>query len=141
MEKSSKKKGAIPEKLHVQDFRTLEVYKKCLILIDEIYKVVEKFPETEKYIVSQQLLRAMTSVSANIAEGNGQLYSLKEFSSLNVAVGEASETRFWLELSYKRKYITETQYNKLDADVQEIVRMLLGKMKKIKQDIEGSEDS
>jgi len=58
-------------------FENLDVYNKSLDLVDKIYKIAGTFPDIEKFNLSSQLIRAITSVSLNIAEGAGE--SSKEF--------------------------------------------------------------
>jgi four helix bundle protein len=126
---------SIPTNIFIQDFRDLIVWQKAVNLSDEIYEIVEGFPDYEKYIMVSQIIRCTTSISANIAEGNSQLYSKKEFSFANNALGSAGETKHWLEMAYRRKYIDDTTYYKLIEDTDEVIRMLIGYMKKLKGEI------
>jgi len=128
-------KENIPNKIYIQDFRDLKVWQKAVNLSDEIYNIVKSFPEYEKYIMVSQIIRCTTSISANIAEGNSQLYSKKEFSFANNALGSAGETKHWLEMAYRRKYIDDTTYYKLIEDTDEVIRMIIGYMKKLKGEI------
>lgn len=128
-------KENMPNKIYIQDFRDLKVWQKAVNLSDEIYEIVEGFPDYEKYIMVSQIIRCTTSISANIAEGNSQLYSKKEFSFANNALGSAGETKHWLEMAYRRKYIDDTTYYKLIEDTDEVIRMLIGYMKKLKGEI------
>lgn len=81
----------------IKDFKKLTVWQKAMELADEVYGIVRKFPDFEKYAMVSQIVRATTSISANIAEGNGQLYDKKQFSFFNNALGSASEVRNWLD--------------------------------------------
>mgnify|MGYP001333902597 FL=1 len=128
-------KENIPNKIYIQDFRDLKVWQKAVNLSDEIYNIVKSFPEYEKYIMVSQIIRCTTSISANIAEGNSQLYSKKEFSFANNALGSAGETKHWLEMAYRSKYIDDTTYYKLIEDTDEVIRMIIGYMKKLKGEI------
>ena len=126
---------SIPTNIFIQDFRDLIVWQKAVNLSDEIYEIVEGFPDYEKYIMVSQIIRCTTSISANIAEGNSQLYSKKEFSFANNALGSAGETKHWLEMAYRSKYIDDTTYYKLIEDTDEVIRMIIGYMKKLKGEI------
>ena len=66
-------------------FLDLRVYKESKELVKSIYQLLDKFPKCETYALSDQLRRAVTSVSSNIAEGSGRV-SYKE----KVAQGEMS---------------------------------------------------
>ncbi len=125
----------IPNKIYIQDFRDLKVWQKAVLLSDKIYEIVKGFPDYEKYAMSSQITRCTTSISANIAEGNSQLYVKKEFSFANNALGSAAETKHWLEMAYRRKYIDYSIYYKLVEDTDEVIKMIIGYMKKLKNEI------
>jgi len=126
---------SIPTNIFIQDFRDLILWQKAVKLSDRIYKVVNDFPDYEKYIMANQIIRCVTSISANIAEGNSQLYAKKEFSFANNALGSAGETKHWLEMAYRRNYINDCTYYELIEDVDEVIRMIIGYMKKLKSKI------
>lgn len=119
----------------VKDFRKLTVYQKAMDLADEAYEIVKQFPESERYGMISQLTRATTSISANIAEGNGQLFTKKTFSFFNNALGSANEVICWLEHARRRGYITNEQERELVEDTQEIIKMILGYMKRLRNDL------
>src|SRR5699024_11797071 len=56
----------------------LKVYSKALHFMDEIYDVVERFPVYEMYGISNQLRRSVSSIGANVAEGNKSIYYSQE---------------------------------------------------------------
>ncbi len=75
-------------------------------------------------ILSKQLLRSGTSIGANVREG---LYaqSRKDFiSKLNIALKEAGETDYWLEIIYTAEFFSEDEYNSLKTDNDELLRLL-----------------
>ena len=129
-------KENIPSKIYIQDFRDLIVWQKSVLLLDKVYEIVREFPDYEKYIMVSQIIRCTTSISANIAEGNSQLYVKKEFSFANNALGSAGETKHWLEMAFRRKYINESTYHELIEDTDEVIKIIIGYMKKLKNKIE-----
>ena len=120
----------------VKGFRKLTVYQKAMDLADKVYMLVRQFPDSERYSMVSQITRATTSISANIAEGNGQLFTKKTFSFFNNALGSANEVICWLEHARRRGYITEEQENQVCEDTQEIIKMILGYMKRLKVEME-----
>ena len=75
-------------------------------------------------VISTQLLRSGTSVGANIREG---LYaqSRKDFiNKMNIALKEAGETDYWLEILYSANYLMEKEYTSLKHDNTGIIRLL-----------------
>lgn len=127
--------NSIPNNIYIQDFRKLKVWQKSMDLSDEIYKMVKSFPDDERYGVISQIKRSINSVPANISEGNSQLYKKKEFSFANNAIGSAGETKNWLEVSYRREYIDAPTYERLVEDTDEVIRMIIGYMKKLRSEI------
>lgn len=121
----------------IRDFRSLTVYQKAKELANEICKLSERFPPSERYESTSQIRRAATSVAANIAEGNGQCYPSKELTFINTAIGSLCETRYWLEFAYDQDFVPQAEYERLDALCLEITKMLYGYMRRVKQVIDG----
>ena len=72
----------------------------------------------------KQVLRSGTSIGANVKEAlRGQ--SRADFrSKMNIALKEACETEYWLELLYETEYIDEPSYNSISEDNKEIIKFL-----------------
>ena len=82
----------------MSNFRDLIVWNKSMDFAVEVYKVIDKLPKHENYALSDQLRRAVVSISSNIAEGQKRA-SVKEvvhFSSR--ALGSLAEVETQLEL-------------------------------------------
>lgn len=80
--------------------------------------------EKREFILSKQLLRSGTSIGANIAEANCAC-SRKDFlAKMHIAFKESAETAYWLELLYKAQYLTQTQYDSINADCGELQKLL-----------------
>jgi four helix bundle protein len=118
------------EEVAVKDFRKLIVYQKSLILVDRIYQITDGFPSKEEYRLTSQIIRAATSISANIAESE-QIYIKKRFSFLNNSIGSVNEVRCWLDISLRKNYINENTYAELEDHAVQILKMLLKILKNI----------
>jgi len=96
-----------------------------------LYKLLSV--EKKEFVISKQLLRSGTSVGANIRESrNAQ--SLADFiNKLNIALKEADETQFWLELLFRTEYINEVEYHSINKDIDEIIAMLTASIKTNKE--------
>lgn len=76
-------------------------------LVDEVYRLVERFPDKERFILSSQIARAVVSIPSNIAEGSAK-DSEKEFSwFLSIALGSSFELETQLYIALKRDYLQE----------------------------------
>ena len=80
--------------------------------------------EKHEFILSKQALRSGTSIGANIAEAQCAI-SRKDFlAKMYIAFKECSETRYWLELLFKSNYIDAVQYDSIQSDCDELLKML-----------------
>ena len=83
-----------------------------------------------------QLLRAGTSIGANNAEATNAVsktdYRAKSF----IALKEARESLYWIDLLHRNNYIDDKQYNSIYADCEELVKILVTRCKKINAELE-----
>lgn len=78
----------------------------------------------KEFILSKQLLRSSTSIGANIRESRNA-ESKKDFiHKLSISLKECDETIYWLELMHKTQYIGSDQFNSLNSQALELLRML-----------------
>ncbi len=103
-----------------------------------LYKLLSV--EKKEFVISKQLLRSGTSVGANIRESrNAQ--SLADFiNKLNIALKEADETQFWLELLFRTEYINEVEYHSINKDIDEIIAMLTSSIKTNKEKLNSQQN-
>lgn len=84
-------------------------------------------------VMSKQLLRSGTSIGANVREGQ-YAQSKKDFiSKMSIALKEAGETDYWLDVLYSVKYLNEEEYNSLNTDNDELLRLLASIVKTSKE--------
>lgn len=102
----------------------------------EIVILCRKVKETKhESVLTNQLLRAGTSIGANIHEAQ-YAQGKKDFvSKLEIALKEASETGYWLELLYRTKYIDEQSYKTLSAKCTSLRAMLIASCRTAKENI------
>ena len=80
--------------------------------------------EKREYVMSKQLLRSGTSIGANVKEAI-RAQSAKDFGAkLTIALKEASESEYWLELLAETGYIDERGFNSIVEDCRELIRLL-----------------
>ena len=90
----------------------------------EIVKLYKILAEQKEFVLSKQLLRSGTSIGANIHEGIAS-ESKKDFiHKLGIALKEARETSYWLNLLKDSKYISEEQFLLLINSCNEIIKIL-----------------
>ena len=88
--------------------------------------------EKKEFILSKQFLRSGTSIGANIAEAQYGS-SRKDFlNKLYIALKECAETIYWLELLASCGYLSQTEYQSLNNDCEELRRLLSSITKSVK---------
>ena len=75
--------------------------------------------------VYNQILRSGTSISANIGESQFAQSPADFVTKLHIALKEANETRKWLNMLLSANCLTTTQFDSMDADLSEIIAMLV----------------
>lgn len=88
--------------------------------------------EKKEYILSKQLLRAGTSIGANVTESQ-QAQSKPDFvSKISISLKEASETKYWIKLLGATEYLSENQTKSILDDCVEIEKILVTILKSAK---------
>lgn len=84
--------------------------------------------------ICNQLLRAGTSIGANNAEATNAV-SRQDFRAKSyIALKEARESLYWIELLHRNMYLDDKQYASLHSDCEELVRILVSRCKKLDED-------
>ena len=87
----------------------------------------------KEYTLSKQLLRAGTSIGANVAEAQHAQSRADFQSKLNIALKEAVETEYWLRLLQATDYLTDQEFESIYADCDELIKILVSSIKSIKE--------
>ena len=111
--------------------------KKSKAFAIRIVNVYKYLCESQKEcVMSMQLLGCCTSIRANVAEGIHAI-SKKEFiAKLNISLKEAFETEYWLELLKETDYISESQFESINADCTELIKLLISIIKTTKKNLD-----
>lgn len=92
------------------------------IRIIKLYKYLST--EKRENILSKQLLRSGTSIGANIKEAERGQSDADFAAKMNIALKEASETEYWLELLTETDYLTEKESESILTNCRELIAML-----------------
>lgn len=92
--------------------------------------------EKKEYVLSKQILRSGTSIGANVRESKNAQSRADFVSKLNIALKEADETEYWLEVMLKSDLVKENQIEKLVANLKEIIAILVSSIKTMKMKTE-----
>lgn len=106
-------------------FEQLDVWKLSLEYSDSIYVLAEMLPESERYNLKSQIVRAATSVSLNIAEGSTGQSDPEQSRFLGMALRSLIETVACQRLISRRKYVNDRNLmEKVDLQAQELAKRL-----------------
>ena len=81
--------------------------------------------EKKEFVLSKQVLRSGTSIGANVKEALRGQSKPDFYAKMNIALKEASETEYWLELLHESEYIEESHFKSIFTDCQEIISILV----------------
>ncbi|MBR2445973.1 MAG: four helix bundle protein [Clostridia bacterium] len=91
----------------------------------QIVNLVKQLKEQRESIISNQIGRSGTSIGANIREAK-YAHGFADFiSKMQIALKEANETGYWLELLYRTGYISTEQYDHLESKCKSLRAMLV----------------
>ncbi len=110
------------------------LHKKTLdfaVRIVNFYKYLTN--DKKEYVISKQILRSGTSIGANVRESKNAQTDPDYLSKMNIALKEADETQYWLEVLFHSEIITEEEYKSLENDLKEIIAILVSIVKKLKE--------
>ena len=88
--------------------------------------------EKREYVLSKQILRSGTAIGANTRECRNAQSNADFITKLSIALKEADETQYWLELLDLSEIITHEEYQSLNKDLTEVIAMLTSSIKTIK---------
>ena len=108
----------------MKDFRDLNVWSKAHRLTLATYSVTARFPKEELYTLTSQMRRSSSSIATNIAEGCGRRGNGEFHRFLQNATGSASELEYQFLLARDLDYLSEREYQELNASVVEVKKML-----------------
>ncbi|MBR1810593.1 MAG: four helix bundle protein [Clostridia bacterium] len=80
--------------------------------------------EKKEFVLSKQLLRSGTSIGANVKEAECGQSKADFYAKMNIALKEASETEYWLELLYESRILPAHAFKSIYQDCQEILKIL-----------------
>ena len=112
-------------------FKDILAWQKAHEFVIKVYKPTKTFPEWERYGLCSQFQRAVVSIPANIAEGYKRLGTADKLHFMNIAQGSLEECRYYILLTKDIGYINQHTHDVLNADIEEVSKLLNGYCKGI----------
>ncbi len=97
-----------------------------------VYLMTAKFPPSEKYGIISQMQRSAVSIPSNIAEGRLRLGEKSFVQFLQIAMGSCAELQTQIIISKEIGYIKDEESEKLQTEIDEIMKMINGLITKLK---------
>jgi len=110
----------------VRSYKELRVYQAAMDAAMRIFELSKRFPAEERYSLTDQVRRCSRSVCANIGEAwRKRRYPAHFVSKLSDSEAEAEETRVWIEIAFRCKYLTLLESTELDETYDRILAQLV----------------
>ncbi|MET0754427.1 MAG: four helix bundle protein [Pyrinomonadaceae bacterium] len=106
------------------NFENLQIYQLSTQLANEVWKIASNWNNFARDTLGKQIVRAVDSIGANIAEGSGRGSAKDNSRFLKIARGSLYETRHWLFCAKDRNLLTDEQVKLLSPLIKELIPKL-----------------
>ena len=116
----------------MKNFKQLLVWQKGFDITLQVCEVVKQLPVEEKFGLKSQMIRAASSIPANVAEGSSRASNKDYARFLEIALGSSFELETHLMIAWAIKYVDPVKVESLLFIISEEQKMLAGFNKKVK---------
>lgn len=114
-------------------FETLEVWIRARELRKKLSKLTNGLPTEEKYKLTDQIIRASRSVTANIAEGYGRFHFQENIQFCRISRGSLFELIEHLYVAFDEKYIDKQIFDEFKTEINDEIKLLNGYIKYLRK--------
>ncbi len=118
----------------IKSFKDLEIWRKGIQLVENIYATTGTFPKEEKYGLTSQLRQSAVSIPSNISEGFARFHRKEYKKFLYVSLGSCAELTTQVIIASRLKYIDDAEADTLLNNIEEVSKMTMGLIKKLNTD-------
>jgi four helix bundle protein len=112
------------EHMPVQPLEDIEIFRLAEEISDKWWNIVSEWSPFAKDTIGKQLVRAVDSIGANIAESYGRYHFAEKINHLYYSRGSLYEAKFFAQRAFKRKLLSEKVYDEMSSDLSKIAPML-----------------
>jgi len=117
--------------MKIKSYRDLNIWKRSIGVVEDIYKITKNFPKEEIYGLISQLRRSAVSIPSNIAEGFAR-FSNKEYKQfLFISLGSCAELSTQTTIAVRMGYLESKKADQLLNEIDEISKMTMSLIKKL----------
>ncbi len=117
--------------MKIKSYKDLNIWKRSIGLVEEIYKITQNFPKEEMYGLTSQLRRSAVSIPSNIAEGFTRFHNKEYRQFLYISLGSCAELNTQIIISSHLSYLSSEKAERILNEIDEISKMIMGLIKKI----------
>lgn len=107
-------------------FEKMRAWQEARKLVVEVYRLLEGFPQIERYALCDQIRRAIVSVPSNLAEGSGRISIKEQLHFYEIAYGSLMEVYNQLIIAVDLKYIEASSLIDLQPQIDHVARQMNG---------------
>ena len=117
--------------MKIKSYKDLNIWKRSIVVVEDIYKITKNFPKEEIYGLTSQLRRSAVSIPSNIAEGFAR-FSNKEYKQfLFISLGSCAELSTQIIIALRLGYLKNKETDQLLNEIDEISKMTMSLIKKL----------
>jgi len=116
------------------NFEKPDVWQEAIHFASLIYKTTRRFPEQERFGLTNQMRRAAVSISSNIAEGSSRSSRTDFARSVEIATGSLFEVLSQAKISFNQQFLSQSDYEEIANAAEKQCRMLSGLRRSLAQD-------
>ena len=117
--------------MKIGSYKDLNIWKKGMMLVKEIYKITENFPPKENFGLTSQMRRSAVSIPSNIAEGFQRRYHNEYKQFLYIALGSSAELETQTIISKELGYIPDKEEFNFCEESKYLSKMIFSLIKKL----------
>ena len=108
------------------NFEKLDVWREAIQFANLVYETTTKFPEHERFGLTNQMRRAAVSISSNIAEGSSRASRADFARFIEIATGSLFEIVSQAKVSLTQRFLSQSEYEQIATAAEKQCRMLSG---------------
>jgi four helix bundle protein len=118
----------------MRGYQNLIVWQKSMDLVEVVYHLVKVFPADERFALTSQVRRAVTSIPANITEGYGRIHRREYIHHVSIARGSLMELETHLMVAQRLAYVSEQNLQPVWNVSQSVGRLLSALLAALQKD-------
>lgn len=118
----------------LRSHKDLDVYRTAFDTAMEIFELSKKFPQEERYSLTDQIRRSSRSVCANLAEAwRKRMYQAAFVAKISDCTSEAAETQTWIEFAVRCNYLDREPGREIYKKYDSILGMLVNRQEQLRK--------